>query len=99
MRDDIPILLGGGGEKKTFGLAARYAQHLNIICTPDELPRKLAALDERCAEVGSDRSTIDTSFLVPSVATDPFTPPAGGPSVVPDPAPAEVSDTDAASGE
>ena len=31
LRTDIPIMLGGGGEKKTFGLAARYAQHLNII--------------------------------------------------------------------
>jgi F420-dependent oxidoreductase-like protein len=60
-RDDLPILLGGGGEKKTFGLAARYAAHLNIICAPAELPRKLAALDERCAEVGRDRASIETS--------------------------------------
>ncbi|MBC8093183.1 MAG: LLM class F420-dependent oxidoreductase [Pseudonocardia sp.] len=63
IRDDLPIMLGGGGEKKTFGLAARYAQHLNIICDPAELPRKLAALDERCAEAGRDRADIDTSFL------------------------------------
>jgi F420-dependent oxidoreductase-like protein len=60
-RDDLPIMLGGGGEKKTFGLAARYAQHLNIICPDVELPRKLAALDERCAEAGRDRSSIETS--------------------------------------
>jgi F420-dependent oxidoreductase-like protein len=63
IRDDLPIMLGGGGERKTFGLAARFAQHLNIICSPDELPRKLAALDERCAEAGRDRSTLETSFL------------------------------------
>lgn len=62
-RDDLPIMLGGGGEKKTFGLAARYAQHLNIICDPAELPRKLAALDERCAEAGRDRAEVETSFL------------------------------------
>ena len=37
VRDDLPILLGGGGEKKTFGLAARFADHLNIICDPSEL--------------------------------------------------------------
>jgi F420-dependent oxidoreductase-like protein len=60
-RDDLPIMLGGGGEKKTFGLAARYAQHLNIICAPAELPRKLAALDDRCAEAGRDRASIETS--------------------------------------
>jgi F420-dependent oxidoreductase-like protein len=63
LRDDLPVLLGGSGEKKTFALAARYAQHLNIICSPADLPRKLAALDERCAEAGRDRSTLETSFL------------------------------------
>jgi F420-dependent oxidoreductase-like protein len=63
LRDDLPILLGGKGEKKTFALAARHAQHLNINCAPAELPRKLAALDERCAEAGRDRAEIETSFL------------------------------------
>jgi F420-dependent oxidoreductase-like protein len=67
MRDDLPILIGGSGEKKTFALTARYADHLNIICDPAELPRKLAALDERCAEVGRDRSEIETSFLASAV--------------------------------
>lgn len=64
LRDDLPVLLGGGGERKTFAVAARYAQHLNIICPPADLPRKLAALDERCAEVGRDRSTLETSSLI-----------------------------------
>lgn len=64
VRDDLPVLLGGGGERKTFGLAARFADHLNIICDPDELPRKLDALDRRCAEAGRDRSTLETSALV-----------------------------------
>ncbi len=63
IRDDLPILIGGSGEKKTFGLAARYASHLNIIGDPAELPKKLAALDERCREVGRDRAEIETSFL------------------------------------
>jgi F420-dependent oxidoreductase-like protein len=63
LRDDLPVLLGGGGEKKTFGLAARFAQHLNIICAPEELPRKIEALDARCAEAGRDRSTLETSYL------------------------------------
>jgi F420-dependent oxidoreductase-like protein len=63
IRDDLPIMLGGSGEKKTFALAARFAQHLNIICPPAELPRKLDALAERCAEAGRDRSTLETSYL------------------------------------
>ncbi|MFD9545843.1 LLM class F420-dependent oxidoreductase [Nocardia salmonicida] len=63
IRDDLPILLGGGGEKKTFGMAARYADHLNIICNASELPRKLDALHQRCDEAGRDRATLETSFL------------------------------------
>lgn len=63
IRDDLPILLGGSGEKKTFALAARFADHLNIICNASELPRKLEALEARCAEAGRDRSTLETSYL------------------------------------
>ncbi|CRK53153.1 Fmn-dependent monooxygenase [Rhodococcus sp. RD6.2] len=63
IRDTLPVLIGGGGERKTFGYAARYADHLNIICNASELPRKLDALAQRCEEAGRDRSTIDTSFL------------------------------------
>src|SRR6185369_14023605 len=70
LRDDLPVLLGGGGERKTFGLAARYAQHLNIICDPADLPRKLEALDQRCAEVGRDRAGIETSTLVSLVVDE-----------------------------
>ncbi|MEV0245958.1 LLM class F420-dependent oxidoreductase [Nocardia sp. NPDC050712] len=63
IRDDLPILLGGGGEKKTFALAARYADHLNIICNASELPRKMDALHQRCAEIGRNPKTLDVSFL------------------------------------
>ncbi|KZM71345.1 LLM class F420-dependent oxidoreductase [Nocardia terpenica] len=63
VRDDLPIMLGGGGEKKTFGLAARYGDHLNIICDANELPRKIDAVRQRCAEVGRDPETLETSFL------------------------------------
>lgn len=63
MRDDLPIMLGGGGEKKTFGLAAQFADHLNIICNASELPRKVAAVEARCEEVDRDPKDLETSFL------------------------------------
>ncbi|MFZ1161533.1 LLM class F420-dependent oxidoreductase [Mycobacterium sp.] len=62
-RDSIPILIGGSGEKKTFSIAARYADHLNIIAGFDKLPGKLKALAQRCKEAGRDRSTLETSVL------------------------------------
>jgi F420-dependent oxidoreductase-like protein len=63
LRDDLPILIGGSGERKTFRLAAQYAAHLNMICDDTLIPAKLEALAQRCAEVGRDRSTLETSFL------------------------------------
>ncbi len=63
VRDDLPILIGGSGERKTFKYAARHAAHLNLICNASDLPRKLDALAERCAEEGRDRSSLETSYL------------------------------------
>jgi F420-dependent oxidoreductase-like protein len=73
-RDHIPILIGGSGEKKTFSLAARYADHLNIIAGFDELPRKLEALAKRCEELGRDRSTLETSVLLTVMVDENITP-------------------------
>ena len=70
LRPKIPIMLGGGGEKKTFRLAAIYADHLNMICDREEIPRKLAALRERCDEVGRDPATLTTSYLASVVLTE-----------------------------
>jgi F420-dependent oxidoreductase-like protein len=74
-RDHIPIMLGGSGEKKTFGLAARYADHLNIIANISELPGKLEALRQRCKEVDRDRATLETSSLL-TVVLDGYDAPA-----------------------
>jgi F420-dependent oxidoreductase-like protein len=69
-RDHIPIMLGGSGEKKTFRLAARYADHLNIIAGIDELPGKVKVLDQRCAEIDRDPATLETSCLLTVVLDD-----------------------------
>ncbi len=63
-RDRVPVLIGGSGEKKTFRLAAQYADHLNIIAAFDELPRKIDAVRARCAEVGRDPATLETSLML-----------------------------------
>jgi F420-dependent oxidoreductase-like protein len=63
-RDHIPIMLGGSGEKKTFRLAARYADHLNIIADIDKLPGKLNVLRQRCAEINRDPAALETSCLL-----------------------------------
>jgi hypothetical protein len=57
----IPIMIGGGGEKKTLRLVAQYADESNLICGVDEIPRKLDALAGHCDRIGRDRSEIIVS--------------------------------------
>ena len=72
-RDHIPLMIGGSGEKKTFGLAARYFDHLNIIAAFDELPGKVAALAQRCEEADRDPETLETSVLLTVIPDPKFT--------------------------
>jgi F420-dependent oxidoreductase-like protein len=58
----IPIMIGGGGEKKTLRLVAQYADESNLICAADEIPRKLDALAGHCERLGRDRSEITVSY-------------------------------------
>jgi F420-dependent oxidoreductase-like protein len=53
-----PILIGGGGERKTLRLVAQYAQACNLFPGPD-LARKLDVLREHCAAVGRDYDEIE----------------------------------------
>ena len=54
----VPIMIGGGGEKKTLRTVARFADYWNVSAPPDILAHKNAILDEHCAEVGRDPATI-----------------------------------------
>ena len=63
-RDHIPLMIGGSGEKKTIPLAAKHFDHLNIITSFDELPRKVQVVKDRCEEIGRDPATLETSMLV-----------------------------------
>lgn len=58
----IPVMIGGGGERKTLRLVAQYADESNLICGVDEIPRKLEALAGHCANLGRDRSEITVSY-------------------------------------
>ena len=58
----IPIMIGGGGERKTLRMVAQYADESNIICAPEDIPRKLAALAAHCERLGRDRSEITVSY-------------------------------------
>lgn len=67
---EIPIMIGGQGERKTFRLAARYAHELNTIAPFADLPRKLEALQGHLDELGRDRSDITVGPLGTLVVDD-----------------------------
>jgi F420-dependent oxidoreductase-like protein len=59
-----PILVGGGGEKKTLRLAARYADACNVFATtPDDVAHKLDVLRSHCDAEGRDYDRITKTLL------------------------------------
>ncbi|WP_402468083.1 LLM class F420-dependent oxidoreductase [Isoptericola aurantiacus] len=55
---DIPILIGGGGEKKTLRIVAEHADVWHSFGDVDTLRRKSAILDEHGEAVGRDTATL-----------------------------------------
>jgi alkanesulfonate monooxygenase SsuD/methylene tetrahydromethanopterin reductase-like flavin-dependent oxidoreductase (luciferase family) len=71
----VPILVAGGGERTTLRYVAEYADACNLgaagwaggVYTPDDIARKLAVLDERCAEMGRPTQEILRTGLAVAV--------------------------------
>lgn len=59
------ILVGGGGEKRTLRLAARYADITNWFGSLEEAAPKLEILDRHCEAVGRDPAAILRTISVP----------------------------------
>jgi alkanesulfonate monooxygenase len=57
-RPHPPIMVGGGGERKTLRLVARYADACNLFAI-GEPARKLEVLREHCEREGRDYDTIE----------------------------------------
>ncbi|MDP9265916.1 MAG: TIGR03560 family F420-dependent LLM class oxidoreductase [Chloroflexota bacterium] len=54
----LPILIGGGGERKTLRTVARYADYWHGHGPPEVIAHKLAVLRAHCADVGRDPTEI-----------------------------------------
>ncbi|MGZ4602202.1 MAG: LLM class F420-dependent oxidoreductase [Kineosporiaceae bacterium] len=61
-RPHPPILIGGGGERKTLRLVAKYADACNLFPVPD-VAHKLDVLHEHCEREGRDYDTIEKTIL------------------------------------
>ena len=64
IRGRIPILIGGGGEKRTLRLVAQYGDACNLFGDPDAVRHKLDVLERHCADVGRDPAEITKTILL-----------------------------------
>jgi len=55
---DIPVLIGGGGEKKTLRIVAEHADIWHGFGSPDQIAHKHEVLDQWCRKVGRDPGAI-----------------------------------------
>jgi len=58
-----PIMIGGGGERKTLRLVAQYADACNVFGGPTVIHHKYEVLREHCAALGRDPNEIERSTL------------------------------------
>ncbi len=65
-----PILIGGGGEKRTLRIVAKYADMANVQGSPEEVAHKFKVLDEHCRAVNRDPAEIKRTIQAPMWLSD-----------------------------
>jgi F420-dependent oxidoreductase-like protein len=63
LQERVPVILGGGGERRTLRLAARYADAANVFGDAATVARKAAVLRAHCAEAGRDPAEVELTHL------------------------------------
>jgi alkanesulfonate monooxygenase len=58
-----PILIAGGGEKKTLRLVAKYGDACNLYGPPAVVSAKLGILREHCESIGRDYDAIEKTII------------------------------------
>ena len=67
----IPVVVGGNGERRTLAIAARLGDACNLPSDPEVLRHKLAVLDRHLDEAGRTRDDVAVTVLdLPVVGRD-----------------------------
>ncbi len=62
-RPRVPIMIGGGGERKTLRLVAQYGDACNVFGGPERIHHKYAVLRRHCEDLGRPYEDIERSTL------------------------------------
>ncbi len=63
MQNPLPLLIGGGGEKVTLKITAKYADEWNVWGDVETLTHKMKILDQYCLDIGRDPKEIQRSAV------------------------------------
>lgn len=64
----VPVIVGGGGPKRTPALAARYATEFNIgFVAEDVVAEKFRVVRQACESIGRDPETLQLSMALPTI--------------------------------
>jgi alkanesulfonate monooxygenase SsuD/methylene tetrahydromethanopterin reductase-like flavin-dependent oxidoreductase (luciferase family)/predicted kinase len=67
----IPVIVGGGGEKRTLAIAARLGDGCNLPSDLGPLDRKLAIFRQHCQQAGRDPAQAEVTVLdIPVIGRD-----------------------------
>ena len=69
-RPGPPLLIGGGGERVTLRIAARYADEWNVWGLPEQIAAKSEVLDRHCEREGRDPASIRRTACAQLLVTD-----------------------------
>jgi F420-dependent oxidoreductase-like protein len=70
IRGDIPIMVGGSGERKTLRLVAKYADACNLFGDVERVKHLLGVLERHCEDVGRDPAEITKTRMGTLVIAD-----------------------------
>jgi F420-dependent oxidoreductase-like protein len=63
LQQRVPIIVGGGGERRTLRLAARYADAANVMGDLATVRHKAAVLHRHCVDAGRDPAEVELTHL------------------------------------
>ena len=67
IQDPIPILVGGGGEKRTLKMVANYGHASNLMGDADTIRHKIEVLRRHCVDADRDPAEITITTLEPTL--------------------------------